>query len=188
MKKITILIICIAIVLVVRGVLAQSAEPAKNHDELTKEQKWLKQLVGTWDTEWKITMQPNQPPEAASGTDSVRTLGDHWIIAEAKTTMMGAPYNGMLSLGYDPKNKQFIGTWIDSFGCQLWVYKGTLNEVGDTLTLETKGPSPLAPDKTVLYREVIRMTGKDRRTFTSSIETDEGAWKKLLTVEYRRKK
>lgn len=188
MKKFTILIICIAIVLVVRSVLAQSAEPTKNQNELAREQQWLKKLEGEWDTEWKISMQPNQPPQAASGTDSVRSLGDHWIIAEAKTKMMGTPYNGMLSLGYDPKKKHFIGTWIDSFGCQLWVYKGTLNEAGDTLTLETEGPSLLAPDKTALYKEVIRMTDKDSRTFTSSIETDEGIWKKILAVEYRRKK
>src|SRR5687767_4137189 len=103
MKKFTIL--SIAIALSVSGVLAQSSEPAKDHE-------WLKQLVGEWDVRFKINMQPDQPPAESAGTDSVRALGDHWIIAETKTTMMGTPYSGILSLGYDPLKKQFNGTWI----------------------------------------------------------------------------
>jgi hypothetical protein len=102
--------------------------------------------------------------------------------------MMGGPYNGILSLGYDPRKKQFHGTWIDSFGCQLWVYKGTLNDAGDTLTLETEGPSLQAPDKTARYREIIQFTGRDSRTFSSSFETEDGSWVKIVTIEYRRKK
>jgi len=179
MKKFAIL--SIAIALFVSGVLAQSTQPAKD-------QEWLKQLVGEWDIKFKMNMQPDQPPMESAGTDSVRALGGHWIIAEIKTTMMGAPYNGILSLGYDPLKKHFNGTWIDSFGGYLWVYKGTLNDAGDTLTLETNGPSILSPDKTARYKEVIQITDKDNRTFTSSIETDDGKWTKILTIEYHRKK
>jgi len=181
MKKFAILGVSIAIALFVSGVLAQSPEPAKDHE-------WLKQLVGEWDVQWKMYMQPDQPPAESTGTDSVRALGDHWIVAETKTTMMGAPYNGILSLGYDLQKKHFHGTWIDSLGCQLWVYKGTLNDAGDTLTLETEGPSLQAPDKTARYKEIIQITGKDSRTFTSNIEGDDGKWTKILTIEYQRKK
>jgi hypothetical protein len=179
MKKFAIL--GIAIAFLVCGVLAQSPEPtpapAKDHE-------WLKQLVGEWDIQFKMYM----PRAEAAGTDSVRALGDHWVVAETKTTMMGAPYSGILSLGYNPLKKHFNGTWIDSFGGHLWVYKGTLNDAGDTLTLETEGPSIQGPDKTARYKEVIQITGEDSRTFTSSIETDDGTWMKLLTIEYHRKK
>src|SRR5262245_21381151 len=116
MRKLAIL--SIATALFVSGVLAQSTQPAKD-------QKWLKQLLGEWDIQLKMYMQPDQPPAESSGTDSVRALGDHWIIAEARTTMMGAAYNGILSLGYNQQKKQFNGTWVDSFGGQLWVYTGT---------------------------------------------------------------
>lgn len=74
-------------------------------------------------------------------------------------------------------------------GGQLWVYKGTLNDAGDALTLETEGPSLTeGPDKTARYKEVIQITGKDSRTFTSNTETEPGKWMKILTIEYRRKK
>lgn len=173
-----------------------SDEPSVKRESTNAEKKaaqakdhlWLKQLVGKWDAKFKMYMQPDQPPSESTGTDSIRVLGDLWIIAETKTTMMGAPYNGILSLGYNPQKKNFHGTWIDSFGGCLWIYKGTLNDAGDTLTLETEGPSLEAPGKTARYKEIIQITGKDSRTFTSSFETEDGKWKKILTIEYRRKK
>lgn len=185
MKKFAILSISIAFL--VCGVLAQSQpEPTPAP---TKDHEWLKQLVGEWDVTFKISMQPDQPPAESAGTDSVRMLGDYWVVAETKSTMMGAPFSGILSLGYNALKEQFNGTWIDSMGGQLWVYKGTLNDAGDALTLETEGPSLTeGPDKTARYKEVIQITGKDSRTFTSNTETEPGKWMKILTIEYRRKK
>src|SRR5262249_43491407 len=139
-----------------------------------RDQAWLEQLVGEWDVKFSIYIQPDQPPAESSGTDSVRALGAHWVVAETKTTMMGAAYHGILSLGYNAQKKQFGGTWIDSMGGHLWVYQGTLNDAGDTLTLDTQGPSLQSPDQTARYREVIQITGEDRRTFTSSIEAGDG--------------
>ncbi len=188
MKKFAILGITLAIALFVNGVLAQSQESKKVKDEPAREHEWLKQLVGEWDTTWKMYMAPDQPPAESTGTDSVRALGGHWIVAEARSTMMGAPYSGILSLGYNAQKRRFNGTWIDSFGGHLWIYKGTLNDAGDTLTLETKGPSLQAAEKTARFREVIRITGKDSRTFNSSFETEDGKWVKIVTIEYRRKK
>ena len=185
----TLAILTIALSLLVSGVLAQSAAPAKEDKPVPpRDHEWLKQLVGEWDVQWKMYMQPDQPPMEAAGTDSVRALGDQWIIAEAKTTMMGSPYNGILSLGYSAQKKHFIGTWIDSFGGHLWVYKGTLNDAGDALTLETEGPSLENPEKTARYKEIIQITGRDSRTFTSNFEAEDGTWVKILTVESRRKK
>lgn len=178
----------IAIALLVCGALAQSTDPTQNQGKPAKDQEWLKQLVGEWDIQFKIYMQPDQPPMESVGTDSVRTVGDHWVVTETKTTMMGAPYTGIHSLGYDPLNKRFHGTWIDSFCGTLWVYKGTLNDAGDALTLETEGPSMQTPNKTARYKEVMQITGKDSRTYTSSIETDDGKWMKIVAIEYRRKK
>jgi hypothetical protein len=186
-KNFTILMMFAGGVMFASGVLAQADEPTMGPDEAARDQGWLKQLVGEWDTRLKVYMQPDQPPAESTGTDSVRALGDHWIVAETKTTMMGAPYHGILSLGYDARKKHFVGTWIDSFGGRLWVYQGTLNAAGDTLTLMTEGPSTQDPDKTARYKEIIQIT-EDGRTFTSSIETGEGTWTKILTIEYRRKK
>lgn len=174
----------IAAALFISGARVHAHEHEHEHaTAFPRDHEWLKQLVGAWDIQFKAHM----PAMEAVGTDTVRAIGDHWVVAEIQTTMMGAPYIGTLSLGYDPLKKHFNGAWIDSMSGQLWIYKGTLNDAGDTLTLETEGPSIHGLDKTARYREAIQITGKDSRTFTSSIETDEGTWMKLLTIEYRRK-
>lgn len=179
----------IATAFLVCGVAAESQpEPAPAPPPPARDHEWLKQLVGEWDAQFKMYMQPDQPPAEAAGTDSVRALGDHWVVAEAKTTMMGAPFSGILSLGYDPLKQRFNGTWIDSFGGHLWIYKGTLNNAGDTMTLETEGPSLQDPDKTARYKEVIQFKGQDSRTFTSTTEAGDGTWVKIVTIDYRRKK
>ena len=187
MKKLAILSVGVAASIFVGGPLAQSSQPAAEQGRPARDQRWLDQLVGEWDVVFKIYMQPDQPPMESTGVDTVRALGDNWIVAETETTMMGAPYNGILSLGYDAQKARFHGTWIDSFGGVLWVYKGALNEAGDALTLETEGPSLQAPGKTARYEEVIRITGEDTRTFTSKTETEDGGWMKIVEIEYRRK-
>lgn len=197
MKSLAALGIGLSIIPLLCAALAQSASPqtlpAPARDPSAparpaRDHQWLKQLVGEWETTWKMEAQPDQPPAESGGTDSVRAVGDHWVVAEARATMMGTPYTGVMSLGYDPEQKRFHGTWIDSFCGRLWVYKGTLNDAGDTLTLETEGPSPEDPDKIVRYREAMRITGPDRRTFTSSFETENDKWVRLLVIEFQRKK
>lgn len=163
-----------ALALLATGVTAQTPEPAQG-------QEWLQQLVGEWDAQFSMLGQPDVP-----GTDTVTALGDHWVVADTEFMMMGAPFRGRLSLGYDTLEEGFRGTWFDSTGGYLWVYKGTLNERRDTLTLETEGPSPSDPEKTARYREVIRITGKDSRTFNSSVETEDGQWMEILSAEYHR--
>lgn len=153
-----------------------------------RDHEWLKGLVGEWTTTWKMYMGPDQPPIEAAGTDSVRAVGDYWVVAEAKSEMLGAPYNGIMSLGYDAERKQFHGTWIDSFCGRLWVYKGTLNDAGDTLTLETEGPSPQDPSKIVKYKETMRVNGPDSRAFTSTYQAEDGKWVRLVAVEFQRKR
>jgi hypothetical protein len=179
---------CLAIALLVGGVLAQSDEPATRGGAPPRDQAWLEQLVGEWDVTFRTYMQPDEPPMESEGTDSVRKLGEHWIIAETRTSMMGSPYHGVLSLGYNALTERFGGTWIDSFGGQLWVYTATLDEAGDTMTLETEGPSlEHGPEQTARYRETLRITGDDSRTFTSTTEMDDGTWVKIVDIEYRRK-
>jgi len=187
MKKFAIFSIAIALLVFAMTAVSQ-LQDAPDEPKLMPEQAWLKQLAGEWDVQFKTYMQPDQPPVEAAGSDSVRAIGDHWVIAETKFTMMGTPLSGVLSVGYDAGKKQFNATWIDSTSGNLWVYEGTLNEAGDTLTLETEGPSMQNLNETARYKEIITIKGKDHRTFSSSIETEDGQWMTILEADYRRKK
>ena len=158
------------------------AKPEKEHD-------WLQQLVGDWTYEHAMTPEPGKPVETFAGTETVRSLGGLWVVAEGRGAMPGGGAATMLlTLGYDPGRKRFVGTWVGSIMTQLWVYDGWLNEAGNVLTLETEGPSCTGDGKPTKFREIIEIKDRDNRTFRSAMLRDDGEWAPIMTASYRRTK
>jgi len=164
------------------GVAAGGAQEGHKSPVPTKEHEWLKQIVGEWDTEGEITMEPGKPPMKTKGAESGRMIGGFWAMLETK-----AEFTGILTLGYDPEKKKYVGTWVDSTSGHLWTYTGSVDAAGKMLTLDSEGPTNEGPGKTAKYRETIEIKDKDHKVFTSSIEKD-GKWVTPLTVKYQRKK
>lgn len=158
------------------------AEPQKEH-------AWLQKLVGEWSYEHEAIMKPGEPPLKASGVESVRSLGGLWIVAEGRGEMpCGGDATMILTLGYDPQKKGYVGTWVGSMMTTLWVYEGTMDASGRVLTLEADGPSMADPAKMVRYRDVIEVKNDDHRLLTSHVQGEDGRWIQFMTANYRRKK
>jgi hypothetical protein len=155
-----------------------------------REHRWLERFIGEWTSETEMSMEPGKPPEKCHGTDTVRSLGGLWILAEGQGEMPGGGSVSMvLTLGYDPQRKRFVGTWIGSMMTHLWVYEGSLDAADRALTLETEGPSMAAPEsKMARYRDVMEFKSQDHRVLTSHTLGDDGVWHQFMTVHYRRKK
>lgn len=166
--------------------LATAQEPPQM-PKPTKEHEWLQKFVGNWTSETSIHMEPGKPPMKAEGSETVKSLG-FWIVSEGKSDMMGQPFLFTLTLGYDPEAKSYTGTWIDSMNSFLWQYKGTVDKSGKTLTLESEGPCPMLPGKMYKFKEVTEFKSDDERTFTSSMQGDDGKWITLATGVSKRKK
>jgi len=160
---------------------------AQDTPKAEKEHAWLKQLVGEWNMESEMTLAPGQPPMKSKGTESVRAIGDFWIVAEVKGDAMGVPMTAVMTLGYDPQRTKYIGTWIDSMMNHLWIYDGTMDATGKILTLEAEGPNMMDPTKKAKYRDVIEIKSKDHKVVTSSALGDDGKWAAFGTANYRRK-
>jgi len=171
------------------GAVVYAADDAPKMPEPQKEHAWLHQLVGEWETEAEITGAPGQPPEKCRGKERVRKIGGFWIVADVEGKMPGTDktMNAMLTLGYDPQQKKYIGTWIDSMLSHMWRYTGTLDADKKVLTLDTEGPSFATPGKMAKYRDVFEIKNKDYKTLTSSVLGDDGKWTSFITVHYRRK-
>ena len=154
------------------------AEPQKEHE-------WLHKLLGEWTYESEASMGPDQPAVKVTGTESVRSLGEIWILAEGEGEMPGGGIGlSVMSLGYDPQKSRFVGTWIGSMMTNLWVYDGELK--GDTLTLSSEGPDWESPGKMANYRDVIEFQDNDRRTLTAFVQGSDGTWSEMMKVYYRR--
>ncbi|HEY7648502.1 MAG TPA: DUF1579 domain-containing protein [Methylomirabilota bacterium] len=157
--------------------------------EPQKEHQWLHRLVGEWTYEGEATMEPGKAPDRFKGTESVRSLGGLWILAEGQGEMPGSGTETMvLTLGYDPQKKRYLGTWIGSMMSHLWVYDGALDAAGKVLTLDADGPDMAGTGKMAKYRDVIELESDDHRILTSHALGDDGKWNRFMTAHYRRRR
>jgi hypothetical protein len=156
----------------------EAAQPQNEH-------RWLQRLVGEWTIESEASMAPDQPAMKTTGTETVRALGDLWIVGEGTSQMPdGATYNSILTLGYDPDKKRFVGTWIGSVMTYLWLYDGKLE--GNTLTLDCEGPSMAGDGSMAKYQDIIEMASDDHRIMRSRMFGDDGKGEIFMTAHYRR--
>lgn len=151
----------------------------------TKEHEWLHQLVGEWSMQSECFM-PGMESMKGTATEKVRKVGELWIVSDMRGEMGPMKMSAVLSLGYDPEKKAFVGTWFDSTSTHLWHYRGALDAAKSTLTLETEGPSMTVPGKTAKYREVLVLKGKDERTFTSEMQGEDGKWTPMVKATAKR--
>lgn len=158
------------------------ADPQKEHD-------WLQTLVGEWSYESACNMGPDAPEAKFGGTESVRSLGGIWTVAEGTGDMPGGgTATTMMTLGYDPRKKKYVGTWFGSMMTFFWVYEGSLDKTGKILTLETEGPDFSTEGKTTQYQDIIEFKTDDYRTLTSRMLGADGNWTEIMVAHYRRTK
>ena len=159
------------------------------HAEPQKEHQWLQKLVGEWTYETEAAMEPGKPPQKFTGTESVRSLGGLWMLCEGQGEMPGGgTATTLMTLGFDPAKKRFVGTFIGSMMTHMWVYEGGLDPTGMVLTLDTEGPSFTAEGKMAKYKDAIEIKSDDHRVLSSSFLGDDGKWHSFTTANYRRKK
>ncbi len=157
--------------------------------EPQKEHQWLQQLVGEWTYECETSMEPGKPPEKFKGSESVRSLDGLWVQCEGRGEMPGGGMATMLmTLGYDPQKKRYVGTWVGSMMTYLWVYDGLLDAEEKVLTLNAEGPSCAGDGKFATYKDVIEIKSHDHRVLTSHMLDDDRKWHGFMTANYRKVK
>lgn len=159
------------------------AEPQKEH-------LWLKKFAGDWTCEMEASMGPDQPTATFKGTEKGRMLGELWMLSEGESEMPGGgTARTLMTVGYDPQRKAFVGSWIGSMMTHMWIYEGTLDEAADTLHLHAEGPSMSPEGGIAKYRDSIQFKGPDHRILTSQMIGPDGKWTPpFMTAHYRRRK
>ena len=159
------------------------------HEEPQKEHKWLEKFAGEWTSVAEMSMKPGEPPAKFQGTESVRSLGGLWILGEGEGEMPGGDVGRtMLTLGYDPSKKRFVGTWIGSMMTHMWIYNGKLDAPGKVLTLDSDGPSMKGDGKMAKYRDIIEFKNRNHRLLHSEVLGSNRKWQRFMTAHYRRKR
>ncbi|MCR6630012.1 MAG: DUF1579 family protein [Magnetospirillum sp.] len=157
-----------------------NAEPVEQH-------QWLQQLVGNWRFEGEASMGPDQPADHFSGSETVRPLGKLWTVAEGECAAPDGPMRSQMTLGYDPAQNAFVGTFVGSMMTHLWVYRGQLDEAGKVLTLTTEGPDFSSESGGMAaFEDVITLVSENERTLTSRMRGVDGQWHQVMAGRYQR--
>lgn len=55
-------------------------------------------------------------------------IGGRYVLGKFSITMMGQPFEGMSTMGYDNGKKMFVSTWLDTMGTGIIYMTGTYDE------------------------------------------------------------
>jgi hypothetical protein len=137
--------------------------------------------------EAECLMGPDQPPVKTTGSQTVRMLGNLWMVGEGEGERPdGTMARSIITLGYDPEKKRFVGTFVASMMTHLWPYEGALD--GNVLTLNSEGPSFSGDGSTVKYQDIIEAVNDDHWILRSRMPSEDGKWVQFMTAHYRRRK
>jgi hypothetical protein len=165
---------------------AEEAAPVPAAAQPQAEHRWLERLVGEWTFVAEASMGEGKPPTRTEGTESVRSLGGVWIVAEADAEGPdGGKATNIIQLGYDPAKGRYVGSFISSFMTSFWRYEGARE--GDRLVLDTEGPS-FTGEGTSPYRDIVEITGDDSRVLRSQMPGPDGGWVEFMVARYTRRR
>ena len=105
--------------------------------------KMLAKSNGTWKGEVTMWMYPGAPEQKSKST-SVNKMIMNGLYQQSTHTgnMMGMPFNGQSTIGYDIHRKEIVSTWIDNMGSGIMVLKGPWDEAAKTVALKGKMVDP----------------------------------------------
>lgn len=128
----------------------------------TAEHRALIATQGTWTGTMSMPL-PDGTTMTARATETNTPIGAFWSQSTFSCEFMGMPYVGTGSMGYNPKTKKFIGTWVDNMTSFLALMEGEMSSDGKTLTMSWD-----APDET---GKIVQHRSETQRTEDSYMST-----------------
>jgi hypothetical protein len=150
------------------------------------EQEVLKREVGTWDATVEMLGPGGTATSKSTGTETNTLLGGLWLITDFKGDMMGQPFLGHGTAGYDPDKKKYVGSWVDSMATNLQLGESTWDPATQTMSGTMEGKDETG--KMTTYRSVTEYKDPDTRVFTMYAPGASGKEAPMMRITYRRKK
>lgn len=151
-----------------------------------KEHKLLERLLGEWTFEADC-MGPDGESNKSTGRESFKSMRGVWFVGEGESQMGEMTGDTMMTLGYNPETKRYLGTWVGSMMAHMWIYDGEMSADEKVLTLNAVGPNFTTPGKTSNYQDIIEFVSDDHRILRSQVQGEDGKWTAFMKADYRRK-
>ena len=146
--------------------------------------KMLARSNGTWIGAVTMWMAPDSTPSTSTMTMVNKMVMDgRYQVSEAKGNMMGAPFNGMSTTGYDNHKKVFMSTWIDNMGTGVMKLEGPWDEATKSTTLTGKMIDPMT-GRECEFKEVYKIID-DNNQLMEMYGPDPKTGKQFKTMEIK---
>jgi hypothetical protein len=156
--------------------------------QASQQHRILHSDVGTWDAE--ITLFPPEEgaaPMKSKGSEKCELLpGGMWLVSRFDGEMMGMQFAGVGTFGYDPVEKKYVGTWIETMSPHLMIIKGEYDEATRTMTSTGEGRD-YATGKPFTAKLVTRNVDANTRTFEMHMPGPDGKHVKMMEIKYKRR-
>lgn len=152
-----------------------------------EEHKMLAKDDGQWSEEITVFMDPNVPPvKSKSVCTNTMMLGGRYQRSIHKGDMMGMPFEGESTVGYDNARKVWFSTWVDNMGTGIMYGEGVIDKSKNALILTGKMTDPNT-SKTVAYKEVMTWQDADHQKMEMYAMVD-GKEIKTMEINFTRMK
>lgn len=149
------------------------------------EHQRLQPLVGDWDLAIKMRFGPKEPWQEAPGTIEAKSvLGGRFVVQHYQSTMMGQPFEGIGTLGYDRLKKCYTSSWADSMS--TWIVRNEGQAEGNAIDYRGMMVDSITPHGRPM-RSVQRLADADHWT-TAMYDTIEGVSVQVMEIHATRRK
>ncbi|HXA17492.1 MAG TPA: DUF1579 domain-containing protein [Thermoanaerobaculia bacterium] len=150
--------------------------------------KKLGAMVGTFNAEVKMYMQPGAPPAIGGGvSENSWALDGRWVEQQFSGTFMNMPFHGIGFTGYDNIKKKYIGTWMDNMTTAMMVSSGDADASGNSFTFNSTMDDPMT-GKASPVKEKVTVVDSDHHTLEMWGAGPDGKMVKMMDIAYTRKK
>jgi hypothetical protein len=151
------------------------------------QQQQLATTAGTYDMKVKGWHDPSQPPTEDTGTATrTMTLGGLVLVEEVNATMMGAPFTGRGTTGFDNVSGKYWSTWNDSMSSGIMVSTGTCDPTGKSCTFTGSWNDPIKKGP-VSARMTSKWTSPTVEVFEMYGPGKDGKEMKMMEITYTKK-
>jgi hypothetical protein len=128
--------------------------------------KALEAFVGNWKAEVKSWCEPGGQAQMSQGTAKVKwILNGRFLEEEFHGEMMGKPFTGRTTMGYDNTKQTYNTVWITDTQTSLFISEGKGENGNKVITLEGKADCPATGRKNMSIKSVYRVINHDKHVF-----------------------
>jgi hypothetical protein len=129
------------------------------------EHAMLANLVGEWEGDITMWMDPSQPPQNTKGTAKYLAIMDgRYIEGTYGAMMMGMPFEGKDISGYDKAKKKYFTFWIDNMGSGMTMARGKYDEKTKFCSMKGTMIDPISGGE-VEYRQTMKFIDDNNQHF-----------------------